>query len=290
MKLKTAILRGSTLLVFFLCTAVTVSILKANLWYLLLFGGMGLFAGFTEFAIAMQPDKAQIIRRFVLFSLGTMLATLATIIAINFQFSEVCFNIYTGVITGALIQFTVARLIVPLLFGNIFCSRACWDSVIFELTDGKQKISNNDSKLPAWIFIGVIITTTYIISQSFVPKAGTPIMRYIFIAENLFIILIGIIFSKFFGRRFYCRKLCPFIAVSGLFAKFAIFKITPTQVDKCTSCQKCNNICPMGIDVMDYVKKNQRINHPNCIMCEKCVGICPQNCLLMDYKKGKRGE
>ena len=160
MKLKTAILRGSILFIFLLCTAAIVSTLRGNLWYLLLFGGMGLFAGFTEFAIGMQPKKAQIIRRFVLFSLGTMLATLATVIAINFQFSEVCFNIYTGIVTGALIQFAVARVVIPLLFGNIFCSRACWDSAIFEITDGRQKISQNDSKLPAWIFIGIIAITT----------------------------------------------------------------------------------------------------------------------------------
>lgn len=281
MKLKTAILRGITLFTFFLCTASIVTVIKDNLWYLLLFGSMGLFAGWTEFIIAIKPEKAQIIRRVVLTSLGTMLASLAIIIAINFQFSEVCFNIYTGIITGAIIQFIVARIFVPLLFGNIFCSRACWDSAIFEITDGKHKRAESSSKISAWIFIAIIAVTTYLISQSFVPTAGTQTMRYIFISENIFIIFTGLALSHFFGRRFYCRKLCPFIAVSSIFAKFAIFKITPIQNEKCTSCGLCTRRCPMGIDVMKYVRENRRVDHPNCIMCEKCVTACPQSCLIM---------
>jgi len=275
-------------MLFFFSVAGVVSTVKGNLWYLLLFGGIGTFAGLTEFAIAIHPKKAQIIRRIVLFSLGTTLATLAISIAINFQFSQVCFDIYTSIITGALIQFIVARLIIPLLFGNIFCSRACWDSALFEISDLKnKKVPTNDSKLTAWLFAASIIIVTFITFHYYIPKSGTPTMRYIFISENLIIIILGLSLSTIYGSRFYCRKLCPMIAVSGLVSRFALFKITPQNINNCTSCQKCTNSCPMGIDVMKYVKENRRINNKNCIMCEQCVTTCPQNCLQMNYKKIK---
>lgn len=284
MKYKIAVLRGLTILSFFLLVAGTVAAVKDNPWYLLLFGGIGTFAGLTEFVIAVTPQRAQIIRRFVLFSLGATLASLALTIAINFQFSQVCFDIYTAIATGAIIQFIVARLIIPLLFGNIFCSRACWDSAVFEITDRKKGSQDNDSKLLAWLFTAAIIITTFIISLYFIPKSGTQEMRYIFISENLMILILGITLSRIYGKRFYCRKLCPFITISGLVSRFSLFKITPKNIDNCISCGKCTNACPMGIDVMKYVKEGKRINHKNCIMCEQCVTSCPKNCLEMNYR------
>jgi polyferredoxin len=286
MKYKIAILRALTIMFFFFSVAAIVSTVKENPWYLILFGSIGTFAGLTEFAIAVYPDKAQIIRRIVLLSLGTALVTLALVIAVNFQFSQVCFDIYTSIVTGALIQFIVARLIIPLLFGNIFCSRACWDSAVFEITDKQnQKAPTDDSKLTAWLLAASIIISVFIVSFYYIPKSGTPAMRYIFISENLLIIILGTTLSRIYGRRFYCRKLCPFIAVSGIFSRFALFKITPQNINRCTSCKQCTNKCPMGIDVMQYVKENRRINHKNCIMCEQCVSVCPQNCLQMNFKK-----
>ena len=281
MRLKNAVLRAFTIMSIFFIIAITVVMYKNNLWYLALFGGIGIISGLTEFLIGIKPEKSQLIRRTVLLSLSATLVTLALLIGLNFQFSQVCFDLYSGIITGAFIQFTVARLIIPLFFGNIFCSRACWDSAFFEIADRNKNGNPGYPLYTAWIFLFIIIFITFAVSHFFLPQAGTDTMRILFIAENIMILITGLVFSYFTGKRAYCRYLCPFIAVSGTVSRFSLFKITPVQQDACTGCGKCTKACPMGIDVREYVKKGQRINHPRCIVCEQCVHVCREKCLAL---------
>ena len=56
---------------------------------------------------------------------GFLLFWLSLFIGVNFQFPEIFFDISAGIVTGALIQMLVARVALPFLFGNAFCSRAC---------------------------------------------------------------------------------------------------------------------------------------------------------------------
>jgi len=281
---KTSILRALTVLMFFILTSVIVALIMKNSIYFLLFSGIGILAGLTEYAIGANPEKSQIIRKTVHIFLAGTLVILAIFIGINFQFSQVCFDLYSGIITGALIQFCTARLLLPLFFGNAFCSRACWNGAIFEFADITGNSENKGSKLSAWIFMAFIVIVTFIIYIYDVPKTATNNIRNIFIIENSAIIMVGLVLSIFSGKRFYCRKLCPFLPFSGFVSKFSLFKITPHKNMKCINCGKCNENCPMGIDVMDYVKLGNRINHPDCILCEKCVNVCKSGCLSLDIK------
>ncbi len=58
-------------------------------------------------------------------------------------------------------------------------------------------------------------------------------------------------------------------------------KITPVRAHRCIECGKCNNACPMGLDVMKSAAKGKRINENTRILCERCVDACPMKCLRM---------
>ena len=288
---KVALLRGLLIFAFFLITAVTVTFFRANYAYFFLFSGIGVIAGITEFAIAANPSSAQIIRRASLNTLAGTLFVLALVIGINFQFSQIFIDLYAGIITGALIQFVAARLILPFFFGNIFCSRACWDGAVFETfakfaknnTPEKEKPPSPYRSTTAWIFLLLIITVAALFRVfRKLPPDGNSI-RWMFILQNLLIITIGIFLSRIIGQRAYCRKICPFLTISGAISQFSLFKVTPTNKDACIQCGKCTESCPMQIDVMNYVLQNRRIDHPDCIMCEKCVSTCPNECIMVTY-------
>lgn len=87
----------------------------------------------------------------------------------------------------------------------------------------------------------------------------------------LFIILIFLI------ERGWCKYFCP---VGAMFAPFNKISILHVSVDKekCTHCNICSEVCPMGIDVPNMNRD------PECILCGKCVSACPQN--LIKFKKG----
>lgn len=94
-----------------------------------------------------------------------------------------------------------------------------------------------------------------------------------------FIILICVIF----GKRVWCRYFCPMyilnyigIQIMNVF-KLPHLKFNPVR-DKCTGCQKCSEVCIMGLDVANMVK-NSKWNTRECIHCGKCLKSCKANVL-----------
>jgi len=211
-------------------------------------------------------------------------------IGINFQFPQMFFDASAGVVTGALIQMLIARIILPFFFGNAFCSRACWTGFFFEMTNSKTNITKppkKRSELLAWSYIALLVIVPFSISVFHNPAVDDDIRRNWIIGENLFIVSIGFILTFYSGSRSYCRLLCPFITISGLLSRFSLFKITPIKSDSCTSCNACTDVCPMLIDVRQNVAEKKKISHKLCIVCERCVSSCPSYILMLTNKKAK---
>ncbi len=91
------------------------------------------------------------------------------------------------------------------------------------------------------------------------------------LAGNLFnwklIVLIAVIILSVFIPRSFCRYLCPLGGLYSLFNRFSFFRLDLDR-SKCIDCGKCEQACPMAVDV----RKN--INSGECIRC----GICRENC------------
>ena len=77
---KMALLRALILFVFFVITASIMSILRENLFYLLMFMVIGAIAGLTEYIIANKTEKAQFYRQSSLIILASVLFIIALII------------------------------------------------------------------------------------------------------------------------------------------------------------------------------------------------------------------
>lgn len=91
------------------------------------------------------------------------------------------------------------------------------------------------------------------------------------------LVLVALIVVSLFIRNFWCRFLCPYGALLGL---FSIFSPTAIVRDKstCISCGKCRKICPSAI----HVDTKEAVNSPECIGCTECIGVCPvDKCLTV---------
>jgi len=259
--------------------------------YFALFLGMGSMEFGVRTLVIKFPQHRQLFRLIVQTMVGGfLLFYLSIVIGVNFQYPQIIFDTAEGIVTGALIQTIVARVLLPFVLGNAFCSRACWTGLFFELTNTKscKKIFKRNNYIAWGYLIAVTIAAIILIRMLINPATDESLRRAFIIGENIYIVAVGFMLTFFLGSRAYCRLLCPFLTISGLIAPWSYFKVRTVKKDACISCSKCNNSCPMLIDVKEYAEKNMAINHRQCILCERCVSACPIEVIKVDSKRNTK--
>ncbi len=259
--------------------------------YFTLFFGIGIAEFNVRSLVINYPQYRQLLRLMVQAIIGCfLLFYLSIVIGVNFQYSQIIFDVAEGIVTGALIQTIVARVLLPFVLGNAFCSRACWTGLFFELTNSKSsKTIYKRNNYLAWGYLLMMSIAAVIVVNKMVNPATDESLRRVFIiGENIYIITVGFTLTFFLGSRAYCRLLCPFLTISGVFAPWSYFKIRTVKEDECSACMRCNKVCPMLIDVQSYAEKNKAIDHRQCILCERCVSSCSGEVIKVDSNRNKK--
>lgn len=69
-------------------------------------------------------------------------------------------------------------------------------------------------------------------------------------------------------HRPFCRYLCPLGAFYALFNRFSFFQLRLDE-SKCVGCGRCEEVCPMAVEV------TRETGSPECIRCGACRETCP---------------
>ncbi|MBO4603393.1 MAG: 4Fe-4S binding protein [Salinivirgaceae bacterium] len=261
--------------------------------YFFLFNGIGSSELITRIIVIRYPQHRQLMRRIIQIFIGSLLLFMLGLgFGVDFQFEHIFFDLQAGIVTGALIHGIIARLVIPFVFGNACCSRACWDGMFFEAMNSKTRCKTPTKRNPwiAWGYMALLILMTIFVARYFTNPSGDEhelLRKKWIIAQNIFIVTLGFILTFVWGSRAYCRMLCPYMTISSLLYRFSFFKITPIKSADCTQCGACSNACPMLIDVKESVRKKEKIQDPQCILCERCVSACKRNVLRISHKKAE---
>ncbi len=98
-------------------------------------------------------------------------------------------------------------------------------------------------------------------------------------------IFIGILLLDHFGRRYWCRVLCPLGALLGIISRFSPFG---RRVDEksCTSCALCAEECRMHAIADDFIGTHRE----ECILCLECSDWCEADATVFTWnrRKGQR--
>jgi glutamate synthase (NADPH/NADH) small chain len=122
-------------------------------------------------------------------------------------------------------------------------------------------------------YVGIMVVT------QFPPNSWT-----VSFVGGFYLIVAVTYFGTFFiapltGNRFYCRYLCPFGATFGLLNHAGFYGID-MDTDKCIDCQRCEQVCDMGIPVWNQGKQAGRVTAlEDCMGCARCVVSCPVDAL-----------
>ncbi len=94
--------------------------------------------------------------------------------------------------------------------------------------------------------------------------------------------LLILLLLSFIYKNFWCRYLCPYGALVGLFSL-----VGPTRIirynDACIHCGKCYNNCPAQLPI----DKLKSVNSAECTACFSCVSVCPKKDALFMTFAGK---
>ncbi|MPL99632.1 putative electron transport protein YccM [bioreactor metagenome] len=206
-------------------------------------------------------------------------------------------TIYEFVTTGGFIQkihsssfvLMILGLIAAVLFGTIFCGYICpfgsYQEWIGKL--GKKLFPKKYNKLMPvkidrilrYLRYLVLIMVLYqtAVSAKLVFQSVDPYYALFNfftneVAVSAYIMLGVITVLSLFIERPWCKYLCPYGALLGLFNPIRIFKIRRIK-NTCIGCKKCDRVCPMNIEVSG----KKIIRDLQCISCHKCTSevSCP---------------
>ena len=263
------------MLVIFETIAITLWQTKDNIFYLLNFSYIGCSVALGVLLYIRGNKHA---RRVVQLLVGLyMLIYLGLICGENMQIEGFWYYLFTGVFEAATIHYAVAKIFGPLVFGRGWCGYACWTAMVLDLLP--YKVPSAPRKKIGWIrYITFVISLVFVLAL-FLAHVGDieKIMFRAFVIGNALYYAVGIALAYAFkDNRAFCKYICPVTVFLKPASYFAILRVKCDK-EKCISCGKCKQVCPMDVDVTDDSRKRQ--NGTECILCMECVKNCPEKAL-----------
>jgi len=217
----------------------------------------------------------------------------------NMQIEEtviyLAYFITTGVFTRVLIHYAIAKVFGPLIWGRGYCGWACYTAALLEWLPIKE--NKPIPKKYTYIRIPVLIVSLlipFILIQTgydYVTKhIDSSITSFIeskkldqfiwFLVGYILYYIVGIILAFVFKkRRAFCKIFCPVSLIMKLPTRLSLVKIKPSG-KKCIKCGKCNEVCPMDVDVRKYIENGKKVTSTECVFCRNCINICPAKAIV----------
>ena len=291
-------LRGPIIIfVVFWAVAIVLWQTKGNTFYLFNFGYIGTAVGFGLGLYTLLPRKKQPSgRRLAQLLVGIyMLGFLGLLEKENMQLEGFFFYLLAGAFAGSVIHYIVAKIAGPILFGRGFCGWACWTAMVLDFLPYKRNL--NGRHAARWervryfhfaVSLCLVLILWFLFRYRPAPISNSGLAWLV--VGNAFYFTSAIVLAfTLKDNRAFCKYLCPITAILKTTSRFALAKIEGDR-EKCTQCGACVKVCPMNINIMEYVNNGQRILSTECIFCLTCTTVCPEGILRSTFKMDIGGK
>jgi ferredoxin-type protein NapH len=186
-----------------------------------------------------------------------------------------------------------------LIRGRVFCGWVCPVNLVLEVVDwirGKLNLKPQERVVPhhakVYVAAGVLVLSLLLGFPVF--EALSPIS---FLNKGLVlgsmvggITLLAIVLAElFWGRRVWCRSLCP---LGGFYEVVGKVGLVNVQIDHeaCIGCNKCKRVCLCDPEILDdaVAGTDSMVRAGDCMLCGKCVEACPTHALCVKPGRPKK--
>ncbi len=185
----------------------------------------------------------------------------------------------------------VAFLTISLVFRKAFCSWLCPVGTVSEgLWLLGRRLLRRNITLPRWADIPLRSLKYVLLGLFLYAVLGMPVESIRAFLESPYGLIVDVKMLNFFRflslaglvvigaiaglsiliKNFWCRYLCPYGALLGLFSKLSPSRIVRVP-DACIDCGKCAKACPSLLQVDKLIQ----IRATECTGCYECVAVCP---------------
>ncbi len=191
------------------------------------------------------------------------------------------------------LAFLILLLLLSIAIKKGFCSHVCPVGTLSEglWWLGRKITKGRDLRLPAFIDLplrlakyallvfflvkiaGLTAETLHLLAYSPAVKLSDLRMWY-FITDGpdwLYYALGGLVLVSVFVPRFFCRYLCPYGALLGVFSMLSPVKIHRDSSRCALGCKDCDRVCPAWIKL----EKVEVVVSDECHLCLRCLDVCP---------------
>lgn len=116
---------------------------------------------------------------------------------------------------------------------------------------------------PSWIS-GLTEPVYDVLKSSVLPYRQS----FFFLSTLSFLVLLTILFLERYGKRFWCRNLCPLGGMLAVVARFSPFRRKPDR--SCKDCPACASFCRMNA----FDRDTGLLHHEECTLCMDCIDDC----------------
>lgn len=207
-------------------------------------------------------------------------------------------------------RITAITFLLPLIFalfaGRIFCSSACPLGACQHFTTPKKP-----PRLPTAINLLALITAPLVLiltvgavlhsscflicwldpykplfftGHEWARQLSNVLSGQTFTATGLacgltaWLILIGVVLLSCRLTRPFCRFVCPYGVLLGIFSLLG-FRRRKIDRKKCISCGQCAKVCPVQAIGVQSEKNNITVSNYSCLQCDRCCSHCPHDAI-----------
>ncbi|UCH25525.1 MAG: 4Fe-4S binding protein [Trueperaceae bacterium] len=228
-------------------------------------------------------------RRYGILVLGLSLFGASLWLARNVQLEGFFLGLFGGVLVGPVLHYLIAKILVPLPFGRIWCGWACWTGALLDQLPYRQSAGWLRGPWPRLRYLhfglclGVAAGLVFGLGWSGGVLGRTAALW--FALGNVLYWTAGVTLALLTkDNRAFCKYLCPVSVILKVTARPALLKVAGVA-EACRSCpsKACTSHCPMDIQIPEYILAGQRVLSTECILCQYCVSICPPNTLTLSF-------